>query len=64
MHQKLQSMILGVMADLLNGRHLAHHHVTTSHPFQELEVSDQHLIFTILIWQRRANVNEGWLAII
>jgi hypothetical protein len=27
-------------------------------------VSDQHLIFTIHIWQRRANVNEGWLAII
>jgi hypothetical protein len=57
-------MILGAMADPLNGQPLVHHHAITSHPCQELEVSDQHLIFTILIWQRRANVNEGWLAII
>lgn len=64
MHQKLQLMILGAMADPLNGQHPAHHLVITSHPCQELEVSDQHLIFTIHIWQRRANVNEGWLAII
>jgi hypothetical protein len=57
-------MILGVMVVPLNGQHPAHHHAITSHPFQELEVSDQHLIFTILTWQKRANVNEGWLAII
>ena len=57
-------MILGAMADPLNGQPLVHHLATTSHLFQELEVSDQHLISTILIWQRRANVNEGRLAII